>query len=115
MLSATPVIVMWEAEMLTMKGGGGRRLFILGGGVGSFLRGSNSSLNKFKRSQSGLKTVTTRGSCKKIVVGGGWGKTKNSPTPYGERDPPHGENGPHVERKDCSHRKNAPIGEKSPS
>ena len=30
------------------------------------------------------------------------------PTPYGERNPQHGKNGPHVERKDYSHRKNAP-------
>ena len=59
------------------------------------------------------KTVTTRGSRKKTSWGGG-GKTKNAPTPYGERYPPHGENGPHMETKDCPHRKNAPVGEKSP-
>ena len=39
------------------------------------------------------------------------GETKNAPPPttYRERDPPHGENGSHIERKDCPHRKNAPI------
>ena len=33
-------------------------------------------------------------------------------TTYGERDPPHGENGLYMERKDCAHiEKNTPIGE----
>ena len=35
---------------------------------------------------------------KNCWVGGG-ARPKMPPTPYGERDPPHGENGPYVERK----------------
>ena len=49
------------------------------------------------------------GSRKKIVRGG---KTKNIPKTYGNRDPPHGENGLYVERNDSAHiEKNTLIGE----
>ena len=55
-----------------------------------------------------------RGSCKKLS--GGRGKTIYTPPPatYGERDPPHGENGLYVERKNFPHRKITPIRETPP-
>ena len=59
--------------------------------------------------------TTIRGSRKNIVKGGGAGpKMPTLLTTYGERDPPHGENGPHVERKHCPHRKNDPTGKSPP-
>ena len=48
------------------------------------------------------------------------GKSNNAPPPHAENEttppPPHTEkwHGPHVERKDCPHRKNTPIGETPP-
>ena len=78
-----------------------------------------TSLKKLKPSRSGkniniceVKNVTIIGAPAKNCQGGG--KTKNTPTTYGERDPPHGENSLYVERKDCPHRKNTPLGETPP-
>ena len=51
----------------------------------------------------------------KIVMGGKPNNAIPLP-PCRKRDPPppHGKNGLHVDRKDCPHRKNIPIGEIPP-
>ena len=79
-----------------------------------------TSLKKLKPSRSGKninicevkKCDNYRGSRKKLS--GGRQDQKYPHDIYGERDPPHGENGLYVERKDCPHRKNTPLGETPP-
>ena len=117
---------MREGELLTM-GGGGQELFtIRGAGRASFWGNKNSSLKIIQTPRSeiiinicAVKNVTTRGSPKNCYGG----KPKNNhPSPCGKRDPPppppphrkkcsqHGEN----VYTFCTHRKNAPEGEKKP-
>ena len=47
-------------------------------------------------------------------MSGGGVRPKILPITYGARDPPHGVNGLYVQRKDCPHRKNTPIGDTPP-
>ena len=62
--------------------------------------------------------TTIIGAPAKNCQGGGGGQDQKYPPPlpktYGERDPPHGENGLYMERKDCPHRKNTPKGATPP-
>ena len=60
------------------------------------------------------KKCDNKGLPQRNCQGGASPKMPPPPTTYGERSPPHRENGPHVERKHCPHRKNAPLGKKSP-
>ena len=58
--------------------------------------------------------MTIIGAPAKKLSGGGGKTKKKQNTTYGERDPPHGENGLYMESKDCPHRKNTPLGETPP-
>ena len=111
---------MWEAEILTMGGGGAEVIYLnwCWGGGECFLGGSNSSLKiKLKPLRSG-KIFVTRGSRKNCYGGGG--KPNNAP-PCRKRDPPP----PHTEKiawpprtwreKSTAHIKNTPIRETPPT
>ena len=112
---------MWEVEMLTM--GDWQRVYILvgtGGGGHVFWVGRIAPSKKFKLPRSGkiinicAVKMWQQEVPAKIVMGG---KPNNAPPPMQKRRPPplpHGKNDPHVERKDCPHRKNIPLGEPPP-